>query len=139
MRGELSEALDRLARRDEALRRRAASEDPASAAEDLVAAARRLVDRHPDLTVTVTIERGETRSSVRLAHGQPPYVSEPPYSEPSYSSPSHSGPSYSEGAPTAGVRPVDLAADEAVVLDSSRQPATAAARLAELLREYPSE
>jgi hypothetical protein len=40
MRGDLSDALDRLARRDEALRRRAEPEDARSAAEELVAAAR---------------------------------------------------------------------------------------------------
>jgi hypothetical protein len=232
MRGELSEALDRLARRDEALRRRAASEDSASAAEDLVAAARRLVDRHPDVSITLTIERGQTRSSVRLVHGQEPYVIEvgqpyqtPPSSTGEYDYPSggtaafyddqsygnhphadqtyvnHSydgrsagpsardgrsaGPSarvdarqpdpphYGEpvpgdsgyggsgyrgsglaaprfggsgrrdpadgGAPTAGVRPVDLAADEAVVLDAGQPRSSPASRLADLLREYPAE
>jgi hypothetical protein len=125
MRGDLSDALDRLARRDEALRRRGEPEDPRSAAEDLVAAARRLVDRHPELSVTVTVESGQSQSSVRLVHGQPPVVLESPVTEPPPAD-----------APTAGVRPLELGADEVVVLDAPHPP-TAASRLAELLREYP--
>src|SRR5215475_3821741 len=93
MRGELSEALDRLARRDEALRRRGAPEDPRSAAEELVSAARRLVDRHPELTVTLTLESGPSRSSIRLVHGQPPRMVDL---------------EASVETPTAGVRPIEL-------------------------------
>jgi hypothetical protein len=122
MRGDLSDALDRLARRDEARRRRAEPEEPRAAAEDLVAAARRLVDRHPELAVTVTVESGQSRSSVRLVHGEPPRVLE------SYQAPG--------GSPTAGGRPLELAPDEVVVLDST-QPPSAASRLADLLRDYP--
>ncbi|MEN3306341.1 MAG: hypothetical protein V7603_2543 [Micromonosporaceae bacterium] len=125
MRGDLSDALDRLARRDEALRRRAEPEDARSAAEELVAAARRLVDRHPELAVTVTVESGQSRSSVQLVHGQSPRVLEDAAPQ--------------EEAPTAGVRPLELAPDEVVVLDNAPQPPTAAARLAELLREYPPD
>jgi hypothetical protein len=115
------DALDRLARRDEVLRR-VALEDPRSAAEELVAAARRLVDRHPDLAVTLTVESGPARSSVRLVHGQPPRVVDSPYQPP---------------APTAGSRPLELAADEVVVLDTEPGPPSAAARLADLLRVHP--
>ncbi|HKT02213.1 MAG TPA: hypothetical protein VJT31_22020 [Rugosimonospora sp.] len=147
MRGDLTEALDRLARRDEALRRRDAQEDPRSAAEDLVAAARKLVDRHPELTVTVTVESGPSRSSVRLAHGEPPRVVDSPYYETSYHDTRYQDTPYQDvqyqDAPTAGVRPLDLGPDEVVVLDrrpgSPHEPPSAAARLAELLRENPPD
>jgi hypothetical protein len=119
MRGDLNEALDRLARRDEALRRKAEQEEQRSAADDLVAAARRLVDQHPELSVTVTVESGQSRSSVRLVHGEEPRVLE------------------NHPAPTAGVRPLELSPDEVVVLDTAPTPPTAASRLAELLRDYP--
>jgi hypothetical protein len=159
MRGDLSEALDRLARRDEALRRRAESDEPRLAAEELVAAARRLVDRHPELAVTVTVESGQTRSSVRLVHGEPPRIVDRVFgtATPSYADPAGeqgpgpiiagmahltapSGvpqrePEPQFAAPTAGVRPLELGPDDVVALDPP--PPTAASRLAELLREQP--
>src|SRR5690349_15856346 len=108
MRGDLTDALDRLARRDDALRRRTESEDPRTAAEELVAAARRLVDRHPELSVTVTVESGQARSSVRLVHGEPPHIVDRVYGTPA---------PVPGDAPTAGVRPLELGPDEVVVLD----------------------
>jgi hypothetical protein len=142
MRGELNEALDRLARRDEALRRRTGvPEEPRSAATELVSAARRLVDENPELSVTVTVESGRSCSSVRLEHGQPPRLVEAaaPSNVPAGNVPAGD-------VPVAGGRPVELGAEDAVVLDpapqqshhipagSSRMP-TNMARLAKLLRE----
>lgn len=86
MRGGLDDALDRLARRDE-LRKRALSSSDGPAAflpangsvssssssspdglAEVVEVVRRVVERHPDLAVTVYGQQGRTSAEVRIGH-----------------------------------------------------------------------
>lgn len=68
VRGELDDALARLARREELQRRRSGAADPPDAVLDEVAdALRRVVAQHPGLAVTATVTDATGSSTVRVA------------------------------------------------------------------------
>ncbi|MEV0728797.1 MULTISPECIES: hypothetical protein [Polymorphospora] len=75
MRGELDDALARLARRDELKRRLAAEAPPApeppppagpTPADEVTAAVREVVSRHPDMAVTLSVHTGASAALLRV-------------------------------------------------------------------------
>nr|MDT0660237.1 hypothetical protein [Micromonospora sp. DSM 115978] len=76
---ELDDALARLARRQEALRRRTeqSTGEDRSAAEEVTEAVQRVVARHPDITVTVLIARGREAATMHIAWSEGKVVAIP--------------------------------------------------------------
>ncbi|MFV2084308.1 hypothetical protein [Micromonospora sp. LOL_021] len=132
MRGDLDDALARLARRDQLQKRVSQGNDrTASAAHEIAAAVRQVVERHPGLTATVHLTHGgqavqltvgnrDGRVQVTVDGGTPAAGPNPPSGDPA-----------APGVPTAG-RPPEW--------PPRGQPAQdgPAARLAELIRRDPS-
>ncbi|HEX7746295.1 MAG TPA: hypothetical protein VF462_13660 [Micromonosporaceae bacterium] len=67
MRGELDDALARLARREELQRRRSGEAHPDVVLDEVADALRQVVAQHPGLAVTATVHLGATSSTVRVA------------------------------------------------------------------------
>jgi hypothetical protein len=127
MRGELDDALARLARRQEVLRRRAeleAVEDSSPLAE-LTEAVRRVVARHPKMAVRFEVTHGTENASARVAwsDGQPTVM---PVTEPA--------------GPVAGRPPSWPMSPQTAPAWSAAmgQSGDSAARLAEMIRRDPS-
>jgi hypothetical protein len=136
MRGELDDALARMARREELLRRRSAqptegSRAPAdgtrSPAGEVAEAVRRVVAHHPGLTVSLTVDNGTARAAIRVGWSEG-MVSIAPATEPAAP--------VSAPAPPAWPLAVKTVPPWAAVTDE--QSAASAARLAELIRRDPT-
>jgi hypothetical protein len=67
VRGELDDALARLARREELQRRRAEAAAPDAVLDEVADALRRVVAQHPGLAVTATVTDAGGSSTVRVA------------------------------------------------------------------------
>lgn len=68
VRGELDDALARLARREELQRRRSGeAHDPEAVLDEVADALRQVVAQHPGVAVTATVHHGVTNSTVRVA------------------------------------------------------------------------
>lgn len=67
MRGELDDALARLARREELQRRRSGEAHPDVVLDEVADALRQVVAQHPGVAVTATVHLGATNSTVRVA------------------------------------------------------------------------
>jgi hypothetical protein len=140
VRGGLDDALERLARRDQ-LRKRVAPTSVSSSDDDdsgigssgaigeVVEAVRRIVERHPGLSVTVYGEEGEVSAEIRIARRDGVVEATVVAAE---------GP-VSATAPVPA-QPPALPGPPAwpLATDGTPSAAGAAARLAELIRQDPS-
>ncbi|WP_326555266.1 hypothetical protein [Micromonospora sp. NBC_01813] len=156
MRGDLDDALARLARRDQLNKRVSQGNDrTASAAQEIAAAVRQVVERHPGLTASVRLVDGGQAVDFTVAHhggrvqvtvdgptatGQPPATGRPPngtrdvHGHPGGGAPASTGgfgESPTSGVPTAGGPPDWPPRSEFT-------PGSPAARLAEMIRQDPS-
>lgn len=141
MRGDLDDALARLARRDQLHKRVSQSGDrTTSAAQDIVAAVRQVVERHPGLTASVRLSDGgqtvdvtveNNGGRVQVTVDGPTQPGQQPASDRRTVGGSGQPGTAAFGVPTAGGPPDWPPRSELT-------PGSPAARLAELIRQDPS-
>lgn len=113
MRGGLDDALARMARRDEMLRRARAANGYTPAVTEVTEALRRVVEEHPDLVIAVRVQDGRSAAATQV----------------------EAEVAWRDGEVRVTVRPVTSDAYPRVLEEAPRdRPGTAAARLADLLR-----
>jgi hypothetical protein len=120
VRGGLDDALARMARRDEMLRRARAANGYTPAVTEVTEALRRVVEQHPELVVTVRVQDGRSASEAQVAwrDGEVRVTVRPASGGPVQPAlPANGDRSTGGGGPTGGDR-----------------PGTAASQLADLLR-----
>jgi hypothetical protein len=146
MRGELDDTLARLARREEAQRRRAeqVAAETRSPTDEVTEAVQRVVARHPDITVTILVARGQDTATRHITWSEGQVVAIPvagPVSataiDPPTNAPTRPGPAPT-GPPDVPSWPMSVKTVPSWASASDGLAEDPAARLADLIRRDPS-
>ncbi|MDG4833710.1 hypothetical protein O7627_31015 [Solwaraspora sp. WMMD1047] len=142
MRGELDDTLARLARREEAQRRRAEqlAAETRSPTDEVTEAVQRVVARHPDITVTVLVARGQDTATRHITWSEGQVVAIPVAGPVSTAAidPAANAPTHPAGPPDVPSWPMSVKTVPAWAASSDGLADDPAARLADLIRRDPS-